>query len=430
MPPRRRLPRQRPTTAAMSRWDTGGGSTLQAPQSALCTRAPAMHKACSAAAAAPDAQPHDCGPVARERHPACRAVALRGTGGFQGVSALRFRARRPRRPSVGPTLRPTHAAPRPPPAAGPQRRQRDRVAVAAARFRQRPLPVQLRRGPAAPRARAQGARWRARARAHPRGAQRRRPLPAEAAAFLNFTRARGRLAAPRRPLPPSRGPGRTRASARRGGAGAPGAPQSNVAPAARTRAQVRISRIKTVLATRASTDTLAGLPGLLLTLAPGGPDIKGGGLLDAEPLAAQLIGGGCVNLEGGCACQGLAAVVQRPCGPGNRPPVLRRGSRALLPGSMPNRPLVTPPRPRAPACAGPPGCVAYAQGFQPYASNNIALDVVEAGEAARAPSPCLQMGGEGSGRGPQTHAWGAGVGRPGRGWARAWCSWSITCIPE
>lgn len=55
--------------------------------------------------------------------------------------------------------------------------------------------------------------------------------------------------------------------------------------------QVRISRINTVLATRTSTDTLAGLPGLLLTLAPAGPDlVKCGGLLDAEPFKARLIG--------------------------------------------------------------------------------------------------------------------------------------------
>ena len=58
------------------------------------------------------------------------------------------------------------------------------------------------------------------------------------------------------------------------------------------RAQVRIARIRTVLATRTCTDTLGGLPGLLLTVGSVGPgEANGGGLLDAEPLAAQLIGG-------------------------------------------------------------------------------------------------------------------------------------------
>jgi hypothetical protein len=54
--------------------------------------------------------------------------------------------------------------------------------------------------------------------------------------------------------------------------------------------QVRLTRVKTILATRTHTDTLAGLPGVLLTLAPVGPEIAKCNLLDAEPLDAALIG--------------------------------------------------------------------------------------------------------------------------------------------
>lgn len=62
-------------------------------------------------------------------------------------------------------------------------------------------------------------------------------------------------------------------------------------PPLRPPPQVRIARIKSVLATRACTDTLAGLPGLLLTLAPAGPDHPNhDGALDAGPLRAQLVG--------------------------------------------------------------------------------------------------------------------------------------------
>ncbi|GBF96657.1 hypothetical protein Rsub_09290 [Raphidocelis subcapitata] len=81
--------------------------------------------------------------------------------------------------------------------------------------------------------------------------------------------------------------------------------------------KARLTKVRTFLATRTQTDALAGLPGLLLTLAPGGPDIKkfSGSLMDAGPLEAALI--------------------------------------------------------------GPPGVRAYAEGFRPYASNNINLAVTE-----------------------------------------------------
>ena len=87
-------------------------------------------------------------------------------------------------------------------------------------------------------------------------------------------------------------------------------------------AGIRLARVKAVLATRAATDTLGGLPGLLLTLAPK-PELAGSAaaaLLEAEPLRMRLV--------------------------------------------------------------GPPGARAYAEAFRSYAGNNIELAVTEAAMAA------------------------------------------------
>jgi hypothetical protein len=134
--------------------------------------------------------------------------------------------------------------------------------------------------------------------------------------------------------------------------------------------QVRIRRVGTVLATRASTDTLAGLPGMLMTLAPSGLETAGAaGLLEPQTLQSTLIGGRGGQHAGaprqGTGGKGAAACEQAPARPA--PP-----------------PTATSPGPPA-APPGPPGCRAYTHAFKPYINHNVQLSVVEAGPSHEGP---------------------------------------------